>query len=80
MPAVFGVLKRTTTNVTTLVAVYALGIADMALLSVVDNRGGLLAQPIQAIWAKVLILIGVVIFIQWRPMGLFPPKGRLADV
>jgi len=31
------------------------------------------------IWAKVLILLTVVMFIQWRPAGLFPPKGRLAD-
>lgn len=30
-------------------------------------------------WAKVLILLMVVFFIQWRPAGLFPPKGRLAD-
>jgi len=28
---------------------------------------------------KVLVLLAVVIFLQWRPSGLFPPKGRLAD-
>jgi urea transport system permease protein len=39
----------------------------------------ILAEPIRAIWSKVLILMCVVLFIQWRPMGLFPPKGRLAD-
>lgn len=33
-----------------------------------------------AIWGKVLILAVVVAYIQWRPAGLFPPKGRLADV
>lgn len=33
-----------------------------------------------AIWSKVLILIAVIVFIQWRPSGLFPPKGRLGDV
>ena len=33
-----------------------------------------------AVWGKILILICVVFFIQWRPAGLFPPKGRLADV
>jgi len=33
-----------------------------------------------AIWAKVLLLLVVIVFIQWRPAGLFPPKGRLADV
>lgn len=32
------------------------------------------------VWAKVLILILVVAFIQRRPSGLFPAKGRLADV
>jgi len=41
---------------------------------------GIANEPIRAIWSKVLILICVVVFIQWRPMGLFPPKGRLADV
>lgn len=34
---------------------------------------------IGAIWSKVLVLIFVVIFIQFKPSGLFPPKGRLAD-
>jgi len=33
-----------------------------------------------AVWGKVVILICIVLFIQWRPQGLFPPKGRLADV
>jgi len=28
---------------------------------------------------KVIVLICVVIFLQWRPSGLFPPKGRMAD-
>lgn len=32
-----------------------------------------------AVFGKVLILLLVVFFIQWRPAGLFPPKGRLAD-
>jgi branched-subunit amino acid ABC-type transport system permease component len=40
----------------------------------------LLMQDIQTRWARVFILLTVVIFIQWRPAGLFPPKGRLADV
>ncbi len=34
----------------------------------------------QAVWAKVLILLFVVVFIQWRPSGFFPAKGRHADV
>jgi urea transport system permease protein len=37
-------------------------------------------EPIfQTVWAKVLILIAVVLFLQWKPSGLFPAKGRLAD-
>jgi urea transport system permease protein len=39
-----------------------------------------LLEPIfQTVWAKVLILAIVIIFLQWRPSGLFPAKGRLAD-
>ena len=38
-------------------------------------------EPIfSTIWGKILILAMVIAFIQWRPAGLFPPKGRLADV
>ena len=33
-----------------------------------------------AVWGKVLVLAVVIVFIQWRPEGLFPPKGRVADV
>ena len=25
-------------------------------------------------------ILAVIIFIQWKPAGLFPPRGRLADV
>jgi urea transport system permease protein len=40
-----------------------------------------LFEPLfQAVWAKVLILGCVIVFLQWRPSGLFPAKGRLADV
>jgi urea transport system permease protein len=28
---------------------------------------------------RVLLLAGVIVFLQWRPSGLFPPKGRVAD-
>lgn len=38
-------------------------------------------EPIfQAVWAKVWMLLAVIILLQWRPSGLFPAKGRLADV
>jgi urea transport system permease protein len=33
-----------------------------------------------AIWAKVVLLIIIVTFIQFKPAGIFAPKGRLADV
>ena len=37
-------------------------------------------EPVfSTIWARVIILALVVAFIQYRPAGLFPPKGRLAD-
>jgi branched-subunit amino acid ABC-type transport system permease component len=28
---------------------------------------------------KVLVLALIIVFLQWRPQGLFPPKGRNAD-
>lgn len=85
--------QRTLTSIRTGVLFYTLGLAGAAF-SVLSNRvfgsflndtiglslAAILDEPIQAIWAKVLILGCVVLFIQWRPMGLFPPKGRLADV
>jgi urea transport system permease protein len=33
-----------------------------------------------AVWAKVLVLVCMILFIQWKPSGLFPAKGRTADV
>jgi len=33
-----------------------------------------------AVWGQVLVLVAIVLFIQRRPAGLFPPKGRHADV
>ena len=33
----------------------------------------------ESVWAKVLILAAVVVFMQKRPSGLFPAKGRMAD-
>jgi urea transport system permease protein len=35
--------------------------------------------PIGAVWSKVLLLVAVVVFIQFRPSGLFAKKGRLSD-
>jgi urea transport system permease protein len=33
-----------------------------------------------AVWGQVLVLVAIVVFLQRRPAGLFPPKGRHADV
>ena len=44
--------------------------------------GGLnkLIEPISgAVYGKVFILVGVILFLQWRPQGLFAAKGRSAD-
>jgi urea transport system permease protein len=32
-----------------------------------------------SVYAKVIVLGLIVLFLQWRPAGLFPPKGRSAD-
>jgi hypothetical protein len=64
-----------------LLSLYVLG-AAAATIGLLRNVmwTNLLGQDVQTRWARVLILLAVVIFIQWRPAGLFPPKGRLADV
>lgn len=44
--------------------------------------GGLnkLIEPVTgAVYGKVFILLGVILFLQWRPQGLFAAKGRSAD-
>ncbi|HXV68910.1 MAG TPA: urea ABC transporter permease subunit UrtB [Nitrospira sp.] len=44
--------------------------------------GGLnkIIEPVTgAVYGKVFILIGVIMFLQWRPSGLFAAKGRSAD-
>ncbi len=32
-----------------------------------------------AVLAKILILVFIILFIQKRPRGLFPPRGRAAE-
>jgi len=39
----------------------------------------LLEPAFAAVWAKVWMIAAVIILLQWRPSGLFPAKGRLAD-
>ena len=31
------------------------------------------------VWAKIIVLTLVILFIQYRPTGIFPPRGRAAD-
>ncbi|MDX1343995.1 MAG: urea ABC transporter permease subunit UrtB, partial [Reinekea sp.] len=52
----------------TLVAAFTLGIANKVL------------EPITgAVLASILVLIFIILFIQKRPKGLFPQKGRAAE-
>jgi urea transport system permease protein len=32
-----------------------------------------------AVWSKILVLLMVIVFIQFRPSGIFALKGRHAD-
>ncbi len=34
---------------------------------------------LQAVYGKAAVLAMIIVFLQWRPAGLFPSKGRLAD-
>ena len=52
----------------TLVAGLSLGVANKFL----EPYAG-------AVIAKVLVLVFIILFIQWRPRGLFPQKGRAAE-
>jgi urea transport system permease protein len=39
----------------------------------------LLEPWVGAVLAKILVLVALIVFIQWRPRGLFPQKGRAVD-
>jgi urea transport system permease protein len=52
----------------TLIAAFSLGTANKFL------------EPLTgAVLANILILVFIILFIQKRPKGLFPQKGRAAD-
>ena len=34
---------------------------------------------LEAVFAKVVVLVLIIIFLQWRHSGLFPARGRLED-
>ena len=55
-----------------IVGVICAGIGIGSLTKIIEPTTG-------TIWAKILLLVAVVIFIQFKPSGLFAPKGRLAD-
>lgn len=78
MPGVFAGRFLKDRRIIPLFSLYVVAVLLM-LLAMIAGDTGVAGQPIQSIWAKVLILMSVVSFIQWKPMGLFPPKGRLAD-
>ena len=34
---------------------------------------------LEAVYGKLFVLGIIILFLQWRPSGLFPPKGRMAE-
>lgn len=59
------------------------GVGKLAGVIVAGCGLGFLSKYIepwlQVIYGKVLLLALIVVFLQWRPSGLFPARGRLAD-
>ena len=55
------------------------------LLGVISAGAGLgfltkYIEPwLEAVYGKLAVLGLIILFLQWRPSGLFPPKGRLAE-
>jgi len=45
----------------------------------IGSLNKLLEPSFGAVYGKVLILVFVILFLQWRPAGLFAMKGRNAD-
>jgi urea transport system permease protein len=47
------------------------------------NALGIVSKVLEPYWgavlAKILVLVFLILFIQWRPRGLFPQKGRAAE-
>jgi urea transport system permease protein len=81
VPLPFAIKFWSREGVGKLIVLYGLSVGAVLIgLKRNDLFPDLLNQDIQTRWARVFILLTVVIFIQWRPAGLFPPKGRLADV
>ena len=62
-----------------LIGVIFAGLGIGVLMKVIEPFG-IGSMVVGAIWAKILLLIIIVGFIQFKPAGLFAPKGRLSDV
>ena len=62
-----------------LIGVICAGLGIGVLMKVIEPLG-IGSMVVGAIWAKILLLIIIVGFIQFKPAGLFAPKGRLSDV
>ncbi len=62
-----------------LIGVICAGLGIGVLTKVIEPLG-IGSMVVGAIWAKILLLIIIVGFIQFKPAGLFAPKGRLSDV
>ena len=62
-----------------LIGVIFAGLGIGVLMKVIEPLG-IGSMVVGAIWAKILLLIIIVGFIQFKPAGLFAPKGRLSDV
>jgi urea transport system permease protein len=62
-----------------LIGVICAGLGIGVLMKMIEPLG-IGSMVVGAIWAKILLLIIIVGFIQFKPAGLFAPKGRLSDV
>jgi urea transport system permease protein len=60
-----------------IIAGLALGFLNKYLEPVLSSYKSI--ESGSSVYAKVIVLGLVVLFLQWRPAGLFPPKGRVAD-
>jgi urea transport system permease protein len=61
---------------------YVLGSGSLLLVwpTMPAGLNGLITFFATTSMAKVLVFILIVLFLQFRPAGLFPPKGRMAEV
>ena len=62
-----------------LIGVICAGLGIGVLMKMIEPLG-IGPMVVGAIWAKILLLIIIVGFIQFKPAGLFAPKGRLSDL